>query len=176
MDLSGSVADYEAYLVIRDEAVPLPEELTALLTELVRVFDDLADQEPLTALKALADLRYVIAQTGAVYELSARDVPLEKIATALGTSETAARSYVTVVCAPRRQGSRAWNLPHTTFGFGTDLFTGIPHTLGVSCGRTSQRRGRPTASAVASEVQRHVKWPYALRQPGPPAFSCPRGC
>ncbi|MEV6583696.1 hypothetical protein AB0M92_36790 [Streptomyces sp. NPDC051582] len=83
--------------VIRDAAVPLPAELTALITELVRVLDDLADQVPLTALKALADLRHVIAQSGqdAVYGLSARDVPLRKIATALGTSEAAARSYFT---------------------------------------------------------------------------------
>ncbi|MFK0223691.1 hypothetical protein ACIQWN_36590 [Streptomyces vinaceus] len=97
VDLSGPVADYKAHLsVIRDAAVPLPEKLTALITELVRVLDDLADREPLTALKALADLRHVIAQTGqdAVHELSAHDVPLKKIATALGTSETAARTYL----------------------------------------------------------------------------------
>ncbi|MER6782203.1 MULTISPECIES: hypothetical protein [unclassified Streptomyces] len=97
VDLSGPVADYEAHLsVIRDAAVPLPEEVTALITGLVRVLDGLADREPLTALKALADLRYVIAQTGqdTVYELSAEDVPLRKMATALGTSEAAARSYL----------------------------------------------------------------------------------
>ncbi|MFE2142203.1 hypothetical protein ACFXA3_10695 [Streptomyces sp. NPDC059456] len=47
-------------------------------------------------MKALADLRYVIAQTGqdAAYELTAVDVPLKDVATALGTSETAARTYL----------------------------------------------------------------------------------
>ncbi|MFD8789686.1 hypothetical protein [Streptomyces vinaceus] len=47
-------------------------------------------------MKALADLRYVIAQTGrhAAYELSARDVPLKDVVASLGTSETAARRYV----------------------------------------------------------------------------------
>ncbi|MER5570676.1 hypothetical protein ABT083_31485 [Streptomyces goshikiensis] len=88
--------------VIRDAAVPLPAELTTLITELVHVLDHLADQEPLTALKALADLRHVIAQTGqdAVYELSTQDVPLKKIATALGTSEAAARSYLNDYLTP----------------------------------------------------------------------------
>ncbi len=51
-----------------------PTELTELLTELVRRLDVLAVEEPLVALKALADLRYVIAQVGqdAAYELGAR--------------------------------------------------------------------------------------------------------
>ncbi|WP_328741243.1 hypothetical protein OHA91_39560 (plasmid) [Streptomyces erythrochromogenes] len=97
VDLSGPIADYEAHLsVIRDGAVPLPAELTALLTELVRQLDVLATKEPLVALKALADLRYVIAQTGqdAAYELGDSGVPLKVVATALGTSESAARTYL----------------------------------------------------------------------------------
>ncbi|KOU65095.1 hypothetical protein ADK90_28095 [Streptomyces sp. XY413] len=97
VDLSGPIADYQAHVsVIRDSAVPLPAELTGLLTELVRLLDGLAVEEPLVALKALADLRYVIAQTGqdAAYELAARDVPLTVVATALGTSEAAARTYL----------------------------------------------------------------------------------
>ncbi|MFF3620776.1 hypothetical protein [Streptomyces sp. NPDC002467] len=73
-----------------------PAELTGLLNNLVRVLDGLAVEEPLVALKALADLRYVIAQTGqyAVYELAALEVPLKEVASALGTSEAAARSYL----------------------------------------------------------------------------------
>ncbi|MFE2330224.1 hypothetical protein ACFXD5_41035 [Streptomyces sp. NPDC059385] len=97
VDLSGPIADYEAHVsLIRDAAVPLPAELTGLLTDLVRVLDGLAVNEPLVALKALADLRYVIAQTGqdAVYELAALEVPLKEVAIALGTSEAAARSYL----------------------------------------------------------------------------------
>ncbi|MFE9481318.1 hypothetical protein ACFYNM_22270 [Streptomyces spororaveus] len=97
VDLSGPIADYEAHVsVIRDAAVPLPAELTGLLTDLVRVLDGLAVEEPLVALKALADVRYVIARTGqdAVYELAARDVPIDEVATALGTSEAAARRYL----------------------------------------------------------------------------------
>ncbi|MFF4427496.1 hypothetical protein ACFY04_43515 [Streptomyces sp. NPDC001549] len=96
-DLSGPIADYEAHVsVIRDAAVPLPEELTALLTELVRRLDGLSAKEPLVSLKALADLRYVIAQAGqdAAYELASRDVPIAEVAAALGTNEPAARSYL----------------------------------------------------------------------------------
>ncbi|MFF4104277.1 hypothetical protein [Streptomyces sp. NPDC001903] len=97
VDLTGPIGDYEAHVsVVRDAAVPLPAELTGLLTELVRQLDVLAVEEPLVVLKALADLRYVIGQTGqdAAYELAALDVPLEDVATALGTSETAARTYL----------------------------------------------------------------------------------
>ncbi|THA28035.1 hypothetical protein [Streptomyces sp. A1547] len=97
VDLSGPIADYDAHLsVIRGKAVPLPEELTGLLTDLVRALDGQADEEPLVALKALADLRHVIARTGqdAVHELAARDVPIDEVATALGTSEAAARTYL----------------------------------------------------------------------------------
>ncbi|MEV0989958.1 hypothetical protein [Streptomyces sp. NPDC049949] len=97
VDLSGPIGDYEAHLsVIRDAAVPLPRELTALLTELIRQLDVLVVEEPLVALKALADLRYVVGQTGqdAAYELTARGVPLKDVACALGTSEAAARRYL----------------------------------------------------------------------------------
>ncbi|MFG2987470.1 hypothetical protein ACGFYQ_40735 [Streptomyces sp. NPDC048258] len=97
VDLSGPVADYEAHLsVIRDAAVPLPADLTELLTELVRRLDGLAVENPLVGLKALTDLRYVIAQAGqdAAEELLAGEVPIERVATALGTSEAAARTYL----------------------------------------------------------------------------------
>ncbi|MFE5621084.1 hypothetical protein ACFQ8S_03360 [Streptomyces virginiae] len=97
VDLSGPIADYEAHLsVVRDGAVPLPAELAELLADLVGQLDVLAVKEPLVALKALADLRYVVARAGedAAYELGARDVPLKAVATALGTSETAARTYL----------------------------------------------------------------------------------
>ncbi|MFJ9597996.1 hypothetical protein ACIRS3_35280 [Streptomyces virginiae] len=97
VDLSGPVADYDAHLsVIRDSAVQLPPDLVGLLTELVRRLEGLAAEEPLVALKALADLRYVIAEVGqdTACEAAAQEVPLEEIATGLGTSEAAARTYL----------------------------------------------------------------------------------
>ncbi|MFD5619266.1 hypothetical protein [Streptomyces yangpuensis] len=97
VDLAGPIADYEARLsVIRDTAVPLPTGLAGLLSELVRQLGRPAAEEPLVALKALADLRHIIAQTGqdAAYELADRDMPIEQVATALGTSTAAARTYL----------------------------------------------------------------------------------
>ncbi|MFD5618515.1 hypothetical protein [Streptomyces yangpuensis] len=97
VDLAGPIADYNAHLsVIRDAAVQLPAGLTGVLTELVRRLGGLAAEEPLVALKALADLRYVIAEVGqdAAYELAAQQVPIEEVAIGLGTSETAARTYL----------------------------------------------------------------------------------
>ncbi|WKV76517.1 hypothetical protein AW27_033690 (plasmid) [Streptomyces sp. PCS3-D2] len=97
IDLSGPIADYEAHLsAIRDAAVPLPAGLVGLLAKLVRQLGDLAADEPLVALKALADLRHLIAQTGqdAAYELYDRNVPIEEVAAALGTSTAAASTYL----------------------------------------------------------------------------------
>ncbi|WP_405419244.1 hypothetical protein [Streptomyces erythrochromogenes] len=97
VDLSGPIADYEAHLsVIRDGTVPLPAGLAGVLSELVGQLGVLAAEEPLVALKALADLRHLIAQTGqdAAYEIADRDVPIEAVATALGTNEAAARTYL----------------------------------------------------------------------------------
>ncbi|MFF3699173.1 hypothetical protein [Streptomyces sp. NPDC002221] len=103
LDLSGPIADHEAHVsVIRDAAVQLPAELTGLLADLVRQLSGLAAEEPLVALKALADLRYIVAQTGeeATNEVTASDVPIEAVATALGTSEAAARAYLSSYLHP----------------------------------------------------------------------------
>ncbi|GGY69577.1 hypothetical protein [Streptomyces xanthochromogenes] len=97
IDLSGPIADHEAHLsVIRAAAVQLPAELIDLFTDLVRRLNGLTAQEPLVALKALADLRYIVAQAGeeATNEITAMEVPIEQVAAALGTSEAAARSYL----------------------------------------------------------------------------------
>ncbi|MFF9981187.1 hypothetical protein [Streptomyces erythrochromogenes] len=93
VDLSGPVADYGAHLsVIRDGTV----QLTDLVTELVRQLNELATDEPLVALKAPADLRYIIAEIGqeAAFELAADDIPIKQVATALDTNEAAARNYL----------------------------------------------------------------------------------
>ncbi|WP_412074866.1 hypothetical protein ACLF6K_01730 [Streptomyces xanthophaeus] len=103
VDLSGPIADYGAHLsVVRDAAVPLPGDLTALLTELTGRLADLAVREPLVALKALADLQYVIGQTGAdaARAVLGGQVPMAEVAVALGTSEAAARNYVVAYLRP----------------------------------------------------------------------------
>ncbi|MEU6212785.1 hypothetical protein ABZ891_23135 [Streptomyces sp. NPDC047023] len=54
---------------------------------------ELASEKPLVTLKALADLRHLIAQTSqeAAYEIADRGIPIEAVAAALGTSMAAAR-------------------------------------------------------------------------------------
>ncbi|MFD7097765.1 hypothetical protein, partial [Streptomyces xanthophaeus] len=103
VDLSGPVADYGAHLsIVRDAAVPLPADLTALLTEVARRLAGLAVREPMVALKALADLQYVIAQEGAdtARGVLGGRVPFTEVAVVLGTSEKAARRYVTEFLRP----------------------------------------------------------------------------
>ncbi|WP_079408532.1 hypothetical protein [Streptomyces sp. 3211] len=82
--------------VVRDAAVPLPDPLIALLTDLKESLETTAVKDPLVALKALADLRYLVAGVGADAALAVQvgRIPMETVATALGTSEAAARMYV----------------------------------------------------------------------------------
>ncbi|MFJ2598935.1 hypothetical protein [Streptomyces erythrochromogenes] len=82
--------------MVRDAAVPLPEPLTALLNALLENLETAAVKDPLVALKALADLRYIMAGVGADATLAVQvgRMPMEAVATALGTSEAAARRYV----------------------------------------------------------------------------------
>ncbi|AQT70361.1 hypothetical protein [Streptomyces sp. fd1-xmd] len=97
VDLAGPIADYQAHLtVVRDAAVPLPEPLTALLTALTENLETAGVKDPLVALKTLADLRHLIAEVGAEAALAVQGgrIPVEMVATALGTSEAAARRYV----------------------------------------------------------------------------------
>ncbi|MFJ7209455.1 hypothetical protein ACIQWR_38740 [Streptomyces sp. NPDC098789] len=79
IDLSGPTGDIEAHVsVVRDQAVPLPDTLTELLTGLTRELSSAVEESPLVVLKAIADLRYLMAE----------------VATALGTSEQAACSFL----------------------------------------------------------------------------------
>ncbi|WP_405705173.1 hypothetical protein OG264_01410 [Streptomyces xanthophaeus] len=98
IDLCGPLADVGAHLsVVRDKAVPLPAPLTAVLTDLAAQLSQAAVQSPLVALKALADLRHVIAGVGqdAARAVAFGQLSWEEVAAALGTTEKAARQYVT---------------------------------------------------------------------------------
>ncbi|MFD8954242.1 hypothetical protein ACFV0B_35905 [Streptomyces xanthophaeus] len=77
--------------------MPLPADLTALPTDVAGRRAKVAVREPVVALKALADLQYVIEQAGAdaVRGVLGGRVPFPEIAVALGTSEKAARGSVT---------------------------------------------------------------------------------
>ncbi|WP_053712956.1 hypothetical protein [Streptomyces sp. XY413] len=96
VDLAGPIADYQAHLtVVRDASVPIPDSLTALLTSLQEDLETAAVKEPLVALKALADLRYLIAAVGADAALAVQvgRTQREAAAPARGTSEAAPRRY-----------------------------------------------------------------------------------
>ncbi|MFJ6785758.1 hypothetical protein [Streptomyces yangpuensis] len=67
-----------------------------LLNALLENLETAAVKDTLVALKALADLRYLIAGVGADAALAVQvgRIPMETVAAALGTSEAAARRYV----------------------------------------------------------------------------------
>ncbi|MFG2749474.1 hypothetical protein [Streptomyces xanthophaeus] len=81
--------------------MPLPADLTTLLTEVNARMAGLAVREPVVALKVLADLQYVIAQAGADAALGVAGgrVPFAEVAVGLG-SKAAARRYVTGFLRP----------------------------------------------------------------------------
>ncbi|WP_329107316.1 hypothetical protein [Streptomyces sp. NBC_01439] len=96
VDLAGPITDFKAHLtVVRDAAVPLPEPVTTLLTALTQNLETAAVTDLLVTLKALADLRYLIAGVGAdaASAVQAGRIPMETVATALCASETATRRY-----------------------------------------------------------------------------------
>ncbi|MEU9107396.1 hypothetical protein AB0D54_24225 [Streptomyces xanthophaeus] len=82
--------------------MPLPTDLTVLLTEVTGRLAEHAVREPLVTLKALADLQYVIAQAGAdaARGVLGGRVPFSEVAVGLGTSEKAARRHVTEFLRP----------------------------------------------------------------------------
>ncbi len=75
---------------------PLPKPLTVLLTALTENLETAAVKDPLVALKAISLLGYLISEVGADAALAVQvgRIPMETVATALGTSEAAARRYV----------------------------------------------------------------------------------
>ncbi|MFG2985460.1 hypothetical protein ACGFYQ_30085 [Streptomyces sp. NPDC048258] len=78
----------------------MPEARVAVAAELAGRLGGSAGEEPVVVWKALADLLYVIADViadvgaDAPSEALTRGVPIGTVATALGTSEAAARRYV----------------------------------------------------------------------------------
>ncbi len=102
VDLSGPIADYGAHLsVIRDAAVPLPADLTALDR------GDGASGRPVGARTAggvegprRSPVRHRPVGRGGGPRGTGRRVPMREVATALGTSEAAARRYVTGYLRP----------------------------------------------------------------------------
>ncbi|MFG3343681.1 hypothetical protein ACGF1Z_01300 [Streptomyces sp. NPDC048018] len=93
----GPKRDWEAHMdLVAARAVPLPDDVAALLDELRARLDTLLDHAPLTALKAADALQGVVASTGPVAALfvsrAAEVLPMARIAELLGMTEQAAGS------------------------------------------------------------------------------------
>ncbi|WP_133895437.1 hypothetical protein [Streptomyces sp. KS 21] len=65
VDLTGPLADWTAHLsVVRDAAVPLPEQLTALLIEMAEQLNATSADAPLAALRAVGVLERIAPGSG----------------------------------------------------------------------------------------------------------------
>ncbi|MDX3538135.1 hypothetical protein PV721_28070 [Streptomyces sp. MB09-01] len=104
VDLAGPLADWTAHLsVVRDTAVPLPEQLAALLVEMAEQLTATAADAPLAALRAAGVLERIAARVGreAAGALCDDGMSTEAVAAAqvdLGGAST---------MAPARPGPRA---------------------------------------------------------------------
>ncbi|MGW7458447.1 hypothetical protein [Streptomyces sp. NPDC054797] len=93
VDLTGPLADWTAHLsLVRDKAVPLPEQLAALLVEITEQLTAMAAVAPLAALRAAGVLERVAAQVGREETGALCDggVSAETVATGLGTTRSKA--------------------------------------------------------------------------------------
>ncbi|MGD9486025.1 hypothetical protein WDH52_22725 [Streptomyces sp. TRM70308] len=96
-DMSGPRGDWARH---SEEVVarmaPLPPALEALLVQLHDQVCALADDAPLSALRAVAAVERTAREAGrrAAYGVEARDLPDTDVATALGLSESTARSVL----------------------------------------------------------------------------------
>ncbi|MEU2026190.1 hypothetical protein ABZ565_29150 [Streptomyces sp. NPDC016469] len=94
-DTSGPHADWKQHMTeVEHRSVPVPEDITDLLTRLRERLVVLADDAPLAALRIVAALESTIAETGAVAAHAARadSESWETIATGLGLTEPEART------------------------------------------------------------------------------------
>ncbi|MGW4855348.1 hypothetical protein ACWEPZ_29400 [Streptomyces sp. NPDC004288] len=97
-DVSGPEEDWEAHLDdVAARALPLPDDVAALLRTLRERLDEMVDEEPVVVLKAAEDLGAIVADFGplAARYIKGDAVPLPRLAEALGTTEKAAGSRLT---------------------------------------------------------------------------------
>ncbi|WP_240805722.1 hypothetical protein [Streptomyces sp. A1547] len=93
VDVTGPLADWTAHLsVVRDAAVPLPEQLTALLVEMAEQLNAAAADAPLAALRAVGVLERITARVGqeAAGALCDDGMSAEAVATALDSTRSKA--------------------------------------------------------------------------------------
>ncbi|MFD5880107.1 hypothetical protein [Streptomyces yangpuensis] len=93
VDLTGPLADWNAHLsLVRDQAVPLPEPLAALLAETTEQLTATTEDAPLIALRAAGMLERIAARVGreAAGALADDGVSAEAVAAGLGTTRSKA--------------------------------------------------------------------------------------
>ncbi|SEB57059.1 hypothetical protein [Streptomyces sp. TLI_105] len=75
-------------------AVSLPEDVAGLLGKLRERLDEIVGDEPLVVLKAAGELEAIVASTGplAAAYVTGDEIPMPRVAEALGMTEKAARS------------------------------------------------------------------------------------
>ncbi|MGW6979165.1 hypothetical protein ACWGE1_06910 [Streptomyces sp. NPDC054932] len=93
VDLTGPLADWNAHLsLVRDDAVPLPEPLAALLVQITEQLTAAATDAPLAALRAAGVLERIAARVAreTAGALCDAGTSAETVATGLGTTRSKA--------------------------------------------------------------------------------------
>ncbi|MEU5825901.1 hypothetical protein [Streptomyces sp. NPDC047803] len=94
-DTQGPHDDWKQHIAdVEHQAVPVPEDIAGLLARLRERLDVLADDAPLAALRIVAALEHVTAETATVaaYAVRADEQSWDTIATGLGLTEDDART------------------------------------------------------------------------------------
>ncbi|MFG2569235.1 hypothetical protein ACGFR6_27880 [Streptomyces sp. NPDC048567] len=94
-DTSGPQSDWKQHIAdVEARTVPVPEDVTALLAQLRKRLEVLADDAPLAALRVVAALEHAAAEVGevAAYVAQADDQSWDTIAVGLGITESEART------------------------------------------------------------------------------------
>ncbi|WLQ45623.1 hypothetical protein P8A22_37995 (plasmid) [Streptomyces laculatispora] len=94
-DTCGPENDWDQHITeVADRAVPIPEELTALLAQVDQRLNALAGEAPLAALRAIATLEHTLTQAGRTAALNAEadDTAGNTIGPGLGLPDRDARS------------------------------------------------------------------------------------
>ncbi|GGV18985.1 hypothetical protein GCM10010275_70740 [Streptomyces litmocidini] len=94
-DTSGPWADWEGHMdEVAARAVSLPENVAGLLGKLRERLDEIVGDEPLMVLKAAGELEAIVASASPLAAAYVRgdEIPMPRVAEALGMTEKAARS------------------------------------------------------------------------------------
>lgn len=95
-DTSAPAGDWKAHIDdVKARTVPLPANVTDLLSQLQEKLEALVDDAPLAALKAVNDLEEIVASIAPVaasIAVRGDEIPWPRIAEGLGTTEPDARS------------------------------------------------------------------------------------